>query len=180
MPKNKILVLAVAIIAVFAINALADDSQSKSTNAPVAKSTDANGTNAVSTKPAAKKSQSDVASKTAKFEVIPPTNETYKTALDAHALDLALKQVDKEGAFKGTVTGIYEPRSGGLAIVNFDKNYRTALTALLKGADFDKFPDLKILVGKDVLVTGTFIAYQGRAEIVLTNTAQIKLVEAAK
>ncbi len=64
--------------------------------------------------------------------------------------------------------------------MNFDKNYRTALTALLKGADFDKFPDLKILVGKDVLVTGTFIAYQGRAEIVLTNTAQIKLVEAAK
>jgi hypothetical protein len=167
MPKNKILALTVAILAVFAISALADDGQSKSTNAPVANPTD-------------KKSQSDVASKTAKFDIIPPTNETYKTALDAHALDLALKQVDKDGAFKGTVSAIYEPRSGGLAIVNFDKNYRTALTALLKGADFDTFPDLKTLVGKDVLVTGTFISYQGRAEIVLTNTAQIKLVEAAK
>ncbi len=167
MPKNKILALIVATLAVFAFNALAADSPSAPTNAP-------------ETKPAPKKSQSDVASKTATFGKISMTEDAYKSALDAHALDLALKQVDKEGAFKGTVTAIYEPRSGGLAIMNFDKNYRTALTALLKGADFAKFPDLKTLVGKDVLVMGKFISFQGRAEIVLTNAAQIKLVESPK
>lgn len=168
MSKNKILPLAVATLALFTFNALAEDSPSTATNAPASK-------------PAAtKQSQSDVASKTATFSKISMTEDTYKSALDAHALDLALKQVDKEGSFKGTVTAIYEPRSGGLAIMNFDKNYRTALTALLKGGDFVKFPDLKTLVGKDVLVTGKFISYQGRAEIVLTNATQIKLVESSK
>lgn len=178
MPKNKILVLAVATLALFTFKALADDSSSTSTNAPAVKSADSQATNTTEARPPAKKSQSDVASKTATFGKISNTEEAYKSALDAHALDLALKQVDKEGAFKGTVTGIYEPR--GLAIMNFDKNYRTALTALLKGGDFEKFPDLKTLVGKEVLVTGKFISFQGRAEIVLTNATQIKLVESSK
>jgi len=167
MPEIKTSALTVAVLACFAFSTLAADSPSTSTNTP-------------ETKPPAKKSQSELASKSATFGKVSKTNETYKGALDAHALDLALKQVDKEGSFQGNVTAIFEPRSGGLAIMNFDKNYRTALTALLKGGDFDKFPDLKTLVGKDVLVTGKFISYQGRAEIVLTNTAQIKLVEAAK
>lgn len=180
MSKNKILALTVATIAVFTISTMAQESQTIATNAPVVKSGDAPGTNTTTPKLPAKKSQSDVASKTATFGKVATTDEKYKSALDAHALDRALKQVDKDGAFKGTVSAIYEPRSGGLAIINFDKNYRTALTALLKGGEFAKFPDLKTLVGKDVLVMGTFISFQDRAEIVLTNAAQIKLVEAAK
>ena len=76
MPKIKTLALTVAILAVFAISAMADDSESKST--------DAKGTNAAVANPPSKKSQNDVASKTAKFDTIPSTNETYKTALDAH------------------------------------------------------------------------------------------------
>ncbi len=127
-------------------------------------------------KPPAPK-QADVASKTAKFASVSKMAELYKTALDAHALDDATKQVDKDGAFKGTVAKIYEPRGGAMAIVNFDANYRNALTALLRKENFDKFPALTNLTGKEVVIAGKFIDYQGHAEIVLTNAAQIKLVE---
>ena len=64
-----------------------------------------------------------------------------------------------------------------MAIINFDTNYRSALTALLKKDSFEKFPALTNLVNKEVLVSGKFIDYQGRAEIILTNAAQVKLVE---
>ncbi|MDB6065653.1 MAG: hypothetical protein JWR26_1861 [Pedosphaera sp.] len=127
-----------------------------------------------------KKSQSDVASKTAKFGTIAKTDEAYKTALDAHALDDALKQVGKTTAFKGTVTKTFSPAGGKLLILNFDKDYKTALTAMVKSQDFDKFPDLKTIVGKEVVVSGKFIDYQGRAEMPLTSPDQIKLVEEAK
>jgi hypothetical protein len=134
----------------------------------------AGSTNAVP-KPAAK--QADVASQTAKFESVSKTSDSYKNALDAHALDKAIKMVDKEGAFKGTVAKVFEPRGGAMAILNFDENYRNALTALVRKDSFDKFPALTNLLTKEVVVTGKFIDYQGHAEIVLTNVAQIKLVQ---
>jgi hypothetical protein len=180
MSKNKILAVTISFLTLYATGIKAVDNESTSTNTPSVKSAEDKSTNAAEVRVPARKTQSEAASKTATFENISSTAEAYKTALDAHALAEALKQIDKDGAFKGTVTGIFEPRSGGLAIMNFDKNYRTALTALLKGGDFEKFPDLKHLVGKEALVTGKFISFQGRAEIVLTNTAQIKLVEAVK
>jgi hypothetical protein len=122
-------------------------------------------------------SQAESASKTAKFGKIAKTDEACRTALDAHALDDALKLVDKDGAFKGTVTKVFEPRSGAMAILNFDEQYQTALTAMLRKENFDKFPALTNLLGKDVLITGKFAKFQTRVEIVLTNAAQIKLVE---
>ena len=121
--------------------------------------------------------QAEAASKTAKFGKIAKTDESYKTALDAHALADAQKMVDKAAAFKGTVTKVFEPRSGIVAILNFDENYRTALSAALQKENYDKLPALTNLVGKDILVSGKFIQFQERVEVVLTNAAQIKIVE---
>ena len=129
------------------------------------------------TKKAAAKSQSDVASKTAKFEKVGKDSEDHKAALDSHDLAKAKEQADKKGAFKGKVTKVFEPRGGSMAILNFDEKYQTALTAVVRKDNFDKFPDLKTLVGKEVVVSGKFIDYQGRAEIILTNPDQVKLVE---
>lgn len=172
MVKNLIPIL-VAVAFVFSgLNTMADDGPAKSTNAAEAQSADA--------KLASRKTQSDAASKTAKFGTVATTAPEYQSALDAHALEAALKQQNKLGAFKGTVTATYEPRSGGLAIMNFDADYKKAISALLRGNDFTNFPDLKKIVGKDVLVSGKFMAYQGRAEIVLTNVDQVKLVETGK
>lgn len=173
---SKIKRIAFTLATLAAINSLtvAQDTTPK-TNSVVNAKPAASGTNAVPK--TAAKAQAEVASKTAKFAIVSKTDESYKTALDAHALDAALKQANKSGAFKGKVTKIFEPRGGAMAIVNFDENYKTALTALLKKENFTNFPALTNLMNKEVMVTGTFIDFQGRAEIVLTNSAQIKLVQ---
>jgi hypothetical protein len=171
MAKNQTFLITLATLA--AVVTLVNAQDTPPAKAPADGKT-ASSTNAVP-KPAAK--QADVASKTAKFASVSKTSDLYKNALDAHALDKAITMVDKEGAFKGTVAKIFEPRGGAMAILNFDENYRNALTALLRKDSFDKFPALTNLVTKEVVVTGKFIDYHGHAEIVLTNVTQIKLVQ---
>jgi hypothetical protein len=124
-----------------------------------------------------KKSQSDVASKTATFGKVSKTSETYTAALDAHELAAGLKLADKSGTIKGTVAKVFEPRGGAVAVLNFDADYKSAMTAVVRGENFAKFPDLKSLVGKPVLVTGKVADYHGAAQIVVTSPEQIKLVE---
>ena len=121
-------------------------------------------------------SQSEAASKDAKFGAIAKADAAYTNTLDAHALDEAFKQADKPGAFKGIVSGVYEPRGNAMAILNFDKNYRSAMTALLRNENFSKFPELKTLTGKEVVVSGKLVQFQGRTEIILTSPDQIKIV----
>ncbi len=121
-------------------------------------------------------SQRELASTNAVFTAVEPTAAALKTALDAHDLAGGLKQVDRAGGFKGKVSAVFEPRGGAMAILNFDPEYRTAMTAVVKKDDFGKFPDLKKLIGKEVLVTGKFINYQGRAELILTNLAQVEVI----
>jgi len=118
-----------------------------------------------------------VASKTGKFGTIGKDDPSYSDALDAHDLAAALKLVGREGAFKGTVSKLYEERDGDIAILDFDPNYRTALTAILRNANFPKFPDVKTLEGKEILVSGKFVDYRGNAQIELTDPGQIKLVK---
>src|SRR6266571_2001198 len=103
--------------------------------------------------------QSAVASKTAKFATIEKDDVVYKNALDAHDLAGAKNMTGKDGAFKGTVANIYEERDGDMLILNFDLQYRNALSAVLRNADFPKFPDMKALKDKEVVVTGKFVDY---------------------
>ena len=126
---------------------------------------------------AQKKLQREVASKTAAFGTVSKSDDLYQTARDAHDLASAQKQLGQNGAFKGTVTKLFEERDGDLAILDFDTNYRTAMTAVLRNADFPKFPDMRTLEGKEIVVSGTFTAYQGRPQIELTDPGQLKLVK---
>ena len=121
--------------------------------------------------------QFTVASKTAKFATMDKDDAAYKNALDAHDLAGAKNMIGKEGAFRGTVTNIYEERDGDVLILNFDPQYRNALSAVLRNVDFPKFPDMKALKDKEVIVTGKFVDYYGRAEINLIQPEQIKLVK---
>ena len=120
--------------------------------------------------------QHAVASKTAKFGSVSKTDAIYAGSLDAHDLAAAHYKVGQTGAFKGTVSKIFEERDGDLIILDFDPDYKTALTAVLKNPDFPKFPDMKALEGKEIVVSGSFVDYHGKAEIVLTDPDQIKLV----
>ncbi len=121
--------------------------------------------------------QGAVASRTAKFATVEKTDPIYKNALDAHDFDGAHKLVGQSGALKGTVSKFFEERDGDLVIFDFDPNYKTAMTAILRNPDFPKFPDIHTLEGKEIVVTGTFIDYRGKAQIVLTDPEQIKLVK---
>jgi len=118
-----------------------------------------------------------VASKTAKFETVDKDDAAYKNALDAHDLTGAQKLIGKEGSFRGTVSKFFEERDGDLIVFYFDPSFRTALTAVLRNADFPKFPDVKALAGKEIVVSGKFIDYHGKAQIQLTDPKQIRIVK---
>lgn len=151
------------------------------TNAPHS----AMGTNALTASGAAPSAkapkQADVASTNAVFGIISKTDAALKSAVDAHALDEAFKLVGTNGGFSGTVAKVYETRGrSALAVVEFDNDYKKALTAIVRGTNFAAFPVLTNLIGKDVLVTGEFIDFHGAAEIVLEKPEQIKLVQESK
>jgi hypothetical protein len=120
--------------------------------------------------------QRDVASG-GKLQSVSKTDSAWQQAMDAHELSAAAKLIGQAASFKGTVSKVYESRDGDIVILDFDANYRTALTAVLKKPDFRKFPDLRDLSGKEIIVSGSFVDYQGKAEIVLTSPDQIKLVK---
>ena len=121
--------------------------------------------------------QSSVASKSAKFQNVVKTDVLYTGALDAHDKSGAEKLIGKSGAFKGTVTKAFTPRNGGLVILNFDDDYKSAMTAVLKKSDFSKFPDVSDLVGKEVVISGKFMDFKGSPEIELSDPKQVALVK---
>jgi len=121
--------------------------------------------------------QGAVASKTAKFATVSKTDPFYTNALDAHDLAGAKKLIGQTGSFKGTVSKLFEERDGDMVVLDFDPNYRTALTAVLKNPDFPKFPDIHLLDGKEIVVSGKFVDFHGAAQIVLIDPDQVKIVK---
>jgi hypothetical protein len=121
--------------------------------------------------------QHAVASSTARFGSVGKDDPTYRAALEAHDLTAAQALVGKQGSFRGTVSKLFEERDGDLVVLDFDPNYRSALTAVLRNVSFPKFPDMKALEGKEVVVSGTFSDYRGKAQVELADPSQIKLVE---
>ena len=121
------------------------------------------------------KSQAESASKTAVFATVSTSDKSVKSALKATDLDAAKKLDGKPGAFTGTVAKVFTP--GGLAILNFAADYKTAAKAVVRGKHFSEFPALSSLEGKHVLVTGTFKNYKDSPEIELTSPSQIKIVK---
>lgn len=121
--------------------------------------------------------QSEAASKTEQFKTVGKTDKAYKDALPATDLGGALKLVDKPAAFKGTVVKLFEPRGGTMVILNFAKDYKAAITVVLRKSDYGAFPDVASLQDKEVLVTGKVTTYQERPQLELTKLEQIKLVK---
>lgn len=122
-------------------------------------------------------SQKSVASKTAKFETVAKTDALYTGAIDAHDKAAAVRMNGKDGAFKGKVAKLYTPRGGNLLILNFDDDYKSALTAVLKKENFSKFPDLSQLDGKEIVVSGKFTEFKGSPQIEISDPKQIVIVK---
>lgn len=121
--------------------------------------------------------QSTVAAKTA-FGTVPATDKTVTAALDAKALAEALKEVGKPGAFQGTVSTVYSPEDHDVTVLDFAPHYKDAVTAPAKPDAYAMLPDLKSLVGKHVLISGTWSKNShGVAQIELTRPDQIKIIQ---
>ena len=64
-----------------------------------------------------------------------------------------------------------------IVFLNLNQKYPDApLTCVIKGGDTNNFPDLKSYQDKEVEVAGRITDFQGKPEIVLTNTNQIKIL----
>jgi hypothetical protein len=67
-----------------------------------------------------------------------------------------------------------------VALLNLNQRYPASpLTCVILGDDTNNFPDIDSYLGKRVEVTGRIKDYQGRPEIVLTSTNQIKIIGVA-
>ncbi len=123
------------------------------------------------------KSQESVASKKP-FGTIKANDEAVTKALEARDLEAGKKLIGKEGAFVGTVSKIYTAKGNSLMVLNFDPDFRSAMTAILEPGEYDKFPNLKDLRDKKVLIKGKFVLYRKtQPQIELTDPAQIKIVD---
>ncbi len=62
-----------------------------------------------------------------------------------------------------------------LALLNLNQKYpNSPLTLVIRGKDTNKFPELESYHGQRVEISGRITQYQGRPQIVLTSTNQIK------
>lgn len=110
------------------------------------------------------------------FGAISPSSPTLASTLDAHDLSTAASMVGSTGTFRGVVSKVYMPKTNDLVILDFDPNYRTALTAIIQAQNFTRFPSLDPLVGKSVVVTGTFENYQRKIQVLISDPSQIKIL----
>lgn len=121
------------------------------------------------------KSQSHLAQKGV-FPVVKATDARLKRAVSATNLAAATKLRGQNAQFVGVVTKVFAPGSGAIVLLNFAKNYKTALVGVIKAKDFARFPNLQNLANKRVLLTGKVVNYKGQTEIELTKSGAICVV----
>ena len=102
--------------------------------------------------------------------------------LDAKVLRELGKYVGTVKAVRGTVSGVFAPNGGKVVILNFDRNYRSAMTSPIFSDDFDKWPGGAATVeraykGKTVLIRGLVTEYRGSAQVKISHPGQIQVIE---
>jgi hypothetical protein len=131
----------------------------------------------VSTSPREKRpSQAAVAAKQVTFGILTAEDAKVKSAVKADDLTAARPLIGKSGSFQGTVVRVYSPTSNSVVLLDFAREYRTAVTAVVRSADFARFPDLTSVKGKRVLVTGKVSEFKGQPQVELVRPDDLKLV----
>ena len=88
----------------------------------------------------------------------------------------ASKNIGKPVTVEGVVNEVHHAASKKVIFINMGGEYPDSpVTGVLFSADAAKFPDIDSLQGKAVDISGTVKLYQGRAEIVVSDPAQIKV-----
>ena len=120
--------------------------------------------------------QASIATKK-EFVTVGEKDAAVSKALDASKLAELKKLEDKDTTFKGTIAKVFTARGNSMIILNFADNYKEAATAVLRPKYYDKFPDLKKLDGKRVVISGKIVIYKDQPEIILTKPEQIKVIK---
>jgi len=82
----------------------------------------------------------------------------------------------KSGCVTGRVLRIYTSRAGN-TFLDFCPDYRTCpFTSVIFDSDRSKFGDLGALAGRQVEIRGAVVAYEGRAEIIIHDPKQIRVL----
>jgi hypothetical protein len=110
------------------------------------------------------------------FTTVEDGSSSVKTAVSAKDLKAAASLEGKQGVFTGTIAKVYIPGSNSIVVLDFAKDYDTALTAIVKPEAYKVFPDLNKLNGKTIVISGPVTEYHGRPQVVLSELNQIKAV----
>lgn len=121
--------------------------------------------------------QAAAASRTVTFAAVAGSDPAVKTATDATALEAIRKLMDTDGVIIGTVTDVFLPRSNNLVLLNFADDHRKAISIAVKSRNFGKFPDIRKLSGKRVLVTGRITEYRNNPQIEISKPEQLRIVQ---
>ena len=111
------------------------------------------------------------------FAVVAAGDGSVKGALSATDLKKAKTKVNQTATFSGKVTDIFAPKNAKRVLLDFAKNYKTAVIGLVDAKSFKTFPDLKQLKGKKVVISGKVILYKEQLQVELTSPGAIKIVK---
>ena len=100
-------------------------------------------------------------------------------AASAHAEPIAPNEaanhIGQNVTVEGTVSEVDHAASRGMTFIDMGGHYpNNTFAAIIFKDDAAKFPDVDTLNGKTIDVTGVIRLYQGRAEIIVNDPAQIK------
>lgn len=99
---------------------------------------------------------------------------------DTLTAEQASKMVDKEVIVKGNVAGsrLFEKEGKKTFLVNLDKRYpQTPLTIVLYTEAYDKLALKEEIDGKDVVVKGTVSLYNDKAQILVSDVNNLKILK---
>lgn len=106
--------------------------------------------------------------------------QSEKEVLNADDVKKIEAKKDEDVIVKGTVTEVYLPKSGTIAILNFGKDIKKCFKAVVFKADFDKWDGgaegiKKKYQGKTVTVEGKVSMYQNAPQIAVKTPSQFKV-----
>jgi len=89
----------------------------------------------------------------------------------------AINHIGEFASVKGNVHQVYISSKGNI-FLNIDGTYpNNPFSVVIFKSNAHKFPNIKSLEGKTIIVTGTIKLYRGKPEIIVNNPNQIKLIK---
>jgi hypothetical protein len=84
--------------------------------------------------------------------------------------------VGQKVTVEGIISDVHHAKSGRATFLNMGGRYpNNVFTGVIFADDASKFPNVDLLIGKTVGISGSIQDYHGRPEIILNDAGQIKI-----